>query len=172
MLNGPPVAPALQRTFGIFVFTECAIATRATTVASNAQGAGHEAITQRSGLYGARTGGVAMKTLSVIAIVTTLFLIVLTSPPYSRPDTAGLAKHDGLFWVNPDGSRGLIATIPDPLSPQRRELVWVNPDGARGTHDGNLHRSSARDYSWVNPDGSTGHLGSSHARASRSDAAF
>jgi hypothetical protein len=113
-----------------------------------------------------------MKTLSVIAVVTALFLIVLTSPPYSRPDTAGLAKHDGLLWVNPDGSRGLIATIPGPSSPRRGELAWVNPDGARGTDTSNLHRSTARDYSWVNPDGSTGHLSSSHARASWSDAAF
>ena len=113
-----------------------------------------------------------MKTLSVIAMVTSLCLIVLTSPPYSQPDTASLAKHDGPSWVNPDGTHGLIASSLDASSPEKREHVWVNPDGARGTDSSPVGLSSARDYSWVNPDGSTGHLTAAHANASRSGIAF
>lgn len=113
-----------------------------------------------------------MKTLSVIAIGVSLILMVLTSAPYSRSDTAGPEKHDGLFWANPDGSHGLIAGPRDQSSFERRGHVWVNPDGVSGTDDSLVGPSSARDYSWVNPDGSTGHPSPAHANASRSDVAF
>ena len=113
-----------------------------------------------------------MKTLSVIAIAASLFLIVLTSPPYSRPDTASLSKDHRLYWVNPDGARGAVTSTTAQHSPQRHGHVWVNPEGVHGREDLHPADSSAGAYSWMNPDGSTGHLGAVHANVSRSDTAF
>lgn len=113
-----------------------------------------------------------MKTLSVIAIAASLFLIVLTSPPYSRPDTASLSKDNSLSWVNPDGAHGAVTSTSAQHSSQRRGYVWVNPEGVHGTEDLRPADSTAGEYSWVNPDGSTGHLSAVHANVSRSDAAF
>jgi hypothetical protein len=118
-----------------------------------------------------------MKSLSVVAIAISLLLIILTSPPYSRPDATGAEAHNSEYWVNPDGSRGLVAGGDNQSASPRRTDPWVNPDGARGTdhtasdqhHPG---QSSASGYTWVNPDGTAGKMSAAQARVDGPDSTF
>jgi hypothetical protein len=114
-----------------------------------------------------------MKLLTVIAIALSLLLMILTSPPYSQPPEGKPAGLNSGYWVNPDGSRGLL-TGSGGQSPAsaRRQYVWINPDGAGGTDHADLQPAGPKDYSWTNPDGATGTVGAVHARADRSDPRF
>ena len=113
-----------------------------------------------------------MKRFSVIAIAVSLLLIILTSPPYSHPDSAGSSNHTSAYWVNPDGTRGLMMGAGEPPASPRPQYAWINPDGNSGTDQGHSNRSSAKDYSWVNPDGAVGKISPVHAHADGADPAF
>ena len=113
-----------------------------------------------------------MKSFSAVVIAISLFLIILTSPPPSHPDSAGSIDRTSAHWVNPDGTRGLMMGAGEPPASPRRQYTWINPDGVSGTDQGHLDRSLAKDYSWVNPDGAAGKISSAHARADRADPAF
>ena len=70
-----------------------------------------------------------MKGLIIIVIGMSLSLIVLTSPPNSAPDAAGSISQQAGYWVNPDGSRGILRDSVKPSVHQRSAYSWVNPDG-------------------------------------------
>jgi hypothetical protein len=113
-----------------------------------------------------------MKNFSVVAITLSLLVIILTSPPYSRPDATGSAGHNSGYWVNPDGSRGLAAGSDNESASQGRVYSWVNPDGARGTEQNQSGQSLASGSSWVNPDGTAGRMSPAQARADGPDSTF
>lgn len=113
-----------------------------------------------------------MKNFSVVVIAISLFLIILTSPRYSHPGSSGSIDHPSAYWVNPDGSRGLMMGAGEPSASPRGQYVWVNPDGVRGTDEGHSDRSVARDSAWMNPDGTAGKTSPVHARADGPDSTF
>jgi hypothetical protein len=113
-----------------------------------------------------------MKSFSVVVAALSLFLIVVTSPPPSHPDSAGSIDRTTAYWVNPDGSRGFMTRAGKPLASPQRQYVWINPDGVVGSDEGHHSRSLAKDYAWVNPDGTAGPIRSAHARADRADSPF
>ena len=114
-----------------------------------------------------------MKSLSLIAAASSLLLIIITSPPDSHPDSAGYLDRTTAYWVNPDGSRGLLTGHAGESSGStRRQYVWVNPDGTGGTEQAEPRPSRSKDYSWTNPDGATGTVRAVHARADGSDTTF
>lgn len=106
-----------------------------------------------------------MKGFSVVAIAISLLLIILTSPPYSRPDATGSTGPNSGYWVNPDGSRGLLMGGANESASQRRADSWVNPDGAHGTDQSHPGQALVSGYSWVNPDGTAGKMTPVHAHA-------
>jgi hypothetical protein len=114
-----------------------------------------------------------MKSLSVIVAVLSLFLIILTSPPDSHPDSAGSLHRTTAYWVNPDSSRGLLTgSAGESSDSARRQYGWINPDGAGGTDKADSQPSRSKDYSWTNPDGATGSVRAVHARADGPDTTF
>ncbi|HJR78268.1 MAG TPA: hypothetical protein VJ805_14915 [Nitrospiraceae bacterium] len=114
-----------------------------------------------------------MKSFSVIVAVSSLFLIILTSPPNSHPDSAGSLDRTTAYWVNPDGSRGLLTgRAGESSGSARREHVWINPDGVGGTGKADSQPSRSKNYSWTNPDGATGTVRAVHARTDGRDMTF
>ncbi len=98
-----------------------------------------------------------MKSLIIVVIVMSLFLIVLTSPPNPGPDAAGSSPLKSISWMNTDGSRGIATEITVEFGPPRKDRYWVNPDGASGAvAETDFGRSLARRYNWMNPDGFEG----------------
>jgi hypothetical protein len=114
-----------------------------------------------------------MKSFSLLVTALSLFLIVLTSPPDSHPDSAGSLDRTTAYWVNPDGARGLLTgSAGESSGSARRQYVWINPDGAGGTDQADPQPSRSKDYSWTNPDGATGTVRAVHARADGPDTTF
>ena len=113
-----------------------------------------------------------MKSLIIMVIGMSLSLIVLTSPPNSAPDAAGSISQQAGYWVNPDGSRGILRDSVKPSVHQRSAYTWVNPDGISGTDRTDRGQSPATNYSWVNPDGTEGKMSAIHARSSDSRSNF
>src|SRR5215475_13399551 len=104
------------------------------------------------------TGGAIMKGLLIIA--TGIFLsLTLASLPSSGADAAGSSILHKVYWVNPDGSRGLAAEIVT-IGHPGKDRHWVNPDGVHGTiGETKTGRSLVNSYVWINPDGLKGILG-------------
>jgi hypothetical protein len=113
-----------------------------------------------------------MKTFSAIVAAVSLLLIVLTSPPHSHPRGTGSTASAPAYWVNPDGSRGLLTQTGDAPASPRRQYSWINPDGIAGMESGSSGRSPAMHYSWMNPDGAAGKAGTVHAQADAGLRAF
>ena len=113
-----------------------------------------------------------MKGLIIIVIGMSLLLIVLTSPPSSAPDAAGSIAQQQVYWVNPDGSRGIVRDSLNPSVHQMGADVWVNPDGIRGTDRRDREQSPATNYSWANPDGTERRMSAIHARSSDSNSSL
>ena len=99
-----------------------------------------------------------MKGLLIIA--TGIFLsLTLASLPSSGADAAGSSILHKVYWVNPDGSRGLAAEIVT-IGHPGKDRHWVNPDGVHGTiGETKTGRSLVNSYVWINPDGLKGILG-------------
>ena len=94
-----------------------------------------------------------MKHVIIIAAIgITLSLILLTSPPYTKPNAEGSSHLGSISWANPDGSRGIITMTTHSL-PRDGTQAWTNPDGTHGVVKTALGPSSATNSSWVNPDG-------------------
>jgi hypothetical protein len=113
-----------------------------------------------------------MKSFSVTAVMISLLLIVVTSPPTSgsRAQTYGIANE--VHWINADGFQG-VAGAGAGQSDQRGSLSWVNPDGRRGTEVRQSgQRSVAGGSSWANPDGTTGRDLAVQARSTMPQSAF
>ena len=109
-----------------------------------------------------------MKGLIIMVIGMSLSLIVLSSPP--TPPDAERSPQAG-YWVNPDGSRGILTDSVKPPVHQR-SYSWVNPDGISGTDRTDRGQSPATNHSWVNPDGTEGRMSAIHARSTGSRSNF
>lgn len=99
-----------------------------------------------------------MNNLLLVAAGISLSLIILASLPTAGPDAAGSSILHKVYWVNPDGSRGVAAEIAM-LGHSGKDHRWVNPDGVYGTiGEIRVVQSQAKNYLWVNPDGMKGGL--------------
>lgn len=99
-----------------------------------------------------------MKNLLLVAAGISLSLIILASLPTAGPDAAGSSILQKVYWVNPDGSRGVAAEIAM-VEHSEKDRRWVNPDGVYGTvGEIQVGQSQAKNHFWINPDGIKGRL--------------
>ncbi|MCC2642352.1 MAG: hypothetical protein K0S45_2765 [Nitrospira sp.] len=99
-----------------------------------------------------------MKQLLLVAIGISLPWIIFANLSSPGPDAAAPPMLHTVYWVNPDGSRGLAADIAT-VGHSGKDRRWVNPDGVYGTvGETQAGQSLANNHFWINPDGSSGTL--------------
>ena len=99
-----------------------------------------------------------MKNFLLVAAGISLSLIILASLPTARPDAAGSSILHQVYWVNPDGSRGVAAEMV-PIGRTEKDRRWINPSGVQGMiSERKVGQSLVKSYFWINPDGSKGML--------------
>ncbi|MET0515440.1 MAG: hypothetical protein ABW047_08975 [Nitrospiraceae bacterium] len=110
-----------------------------------------------------------MKSLIIMIIAMSLSLMVVTSPPNSAPDAAESNTQQTGYWVNPDGTRGMVENSVKPSVHHKNSYSWRNPDGVLGSDRTDRGESPATNYSWANPDGTQARISTIQARSTGSN---
>lgn len=93
-----------------------------------------------------------MKHVLIAVVGITLFLIILTSAPYTKPNAEGSSHLGSIYWSNPDGSHGIVTATTSSLL-MDGTYAWTNPDGTHGVAKTARGPSLATSSPWANPDG-------------------
>ena len=88
---------------------------------------------------------------TTMAIGITL-LVALTSPPSSTADGELTRIGDAAHWMNPDGSKGVVAMS----AVSHGTRAWAGLDGTQGVTKRYSAPTRAFEHAWINPDGHTG----------------